>query len=301
MKDIYEKIINEKYIGKQINPIKQEDIFNLAYKYINKYDFKKNNNRMALLIVDMQRDFIDPKKGALPVKGAVKDTKRVIEFIYSNLEHISRIYTTMDTHYYNSIFHPYMWKKENGEEVEPFTEITLEKIYEHKIIPMYKKEQIEYVKKLKESKSKNLVIWPYHCIHGTDGWLIEKQLNNMLLFYERIRETNIHKVIKGTERFSEMYGAVRPEIVTQETRFFDMAWVYDLKNYKKIYICGEAKDFGLYNTLQQICDVYSSNKNITKRINVMINCSSCISNNITEVNKNYQKLQKDYEINIIEI
>ena len=39
------------------------------------------------------------------------------------------------------------------------------------------------------------------------------------------------EIIKGTERFTEMYGAIKPEIVTPETRFFDMAWVYDLKNY----------------------------------------------------------------------
>ncbi|ACN84258.1 putative nicotinamidase [Brachyspira hyodysenteriae WA1] len=187
MSDLYEKIVNEKYIGKEVNPINQSDIFNIADTYSKKLT-SKNNNNIALLIIDTQRDFIDPKKGSLPVKGAVKDIKRIINFIYSNLEDISRIYVTMDTHYYDSIFHPYMWKKPNGEDADPFTEITLEKIYNHEIIPLYKKEQIEYVKKLKKSNLKNLIIWPYHCIHGTDGWLIEKQLNNMLLFYERARE-----------------------------------------------------------------------------------------------------------------
>lgn len=300
MSDVYEKIVNEKYIGKEVNPINQSDILHLADIYSKKFNLKTTNNNIALLLVDTQRDFIDPKKGSLPVKGAIKDIKRIINFIYSNLEDISRIYVTMDTHYYDSIFHPYMWKKSNGEDADPFTEVTLDKIYNHEIIPLYKKEQIQYLKKLEKANARNLIIWPYHCIHGTDGWLIEKQLNNILLFYERLREKNIHKIIKGTERLTEMYGAVRPEVVTPETRFFDMAWVYELKNYKYIYVCGEAKDFSLYNTLCQICDVYSSDKNITKKINVMINCSSSIYNT-KEIEKKYSQLQKDYGINIIEV
>ena len=300
MSDLYKKIVNERYIGKEVNPINQSDIFNIASAYSKKFHIKDDNN-IVLLIVDAQRDFIDPKKGSLPVKGAVEDVKRIINFIYSNLEDISGIYTTIDTHYYDSIFHPYLWKKPNGEDAEPFTEVTLEKIYNHEIIPLYKKRQVQYVKSLKNNESRNLMIWPYHCIHGTDGWLIEKQLNNMLLFYERVREKNIHKIIKGTERLTEMYGAVKPEVITSETKFFNMEWVYKLKNYKHIYVCGEAKDFSVYNTLCQICDVYSNDIDTTQKINLMVNCSSSIYDNNREIEKSYSKLQKYYGINMIEV
>ena len=82
MSDVYEKIVNEKYIGKEVNPINQSDIFHLADIYSKKFSFKNNDNNIALLIVDTQRDFIDPKKGSLPVKGALKDIKRIINFIF---------------------------------------------------------------------------------------------------------------------------------------------------------------------------------------------------------------------------
>lgn len=134
MKDIYNKIISEKHIGKEINPINQKDILSLAKDYSRTNE--KKSNGIGLIIVNVQRDFIDQKKGALPVKGAVKDVRRIIQFIYENLEDIYAIYTAIYTHYYNSIFHPYMWKKPNGEEVEPFTEITLEKINSNEIIPI---------------------------------------------------------------------------------------------------------------------------------------------------------------------
>ena len=298
MKDIYNKIISEKHIGKETNPINQKDILSLAAHYSRSNENKSNG--IGLIIVNAQRDFIDPKKGALPVKGAVKDVKRIIRFIYENMEDIYSIYTAMDTHHYDSIFHPYMWRKPNGEEIEPFTEITLEKINSNEIIPLYKKEQTSYVKKLKKENMKNLIIWPYHCLYGTDGWLIEKQLNNMLLFFERAKEINIHKIMKGTERFTEMYGAIKPEIVTPETRFFDMAWLKKKKNYKKIYICGEAKDLGLYETVKQICIMYSGDKNITKKINVMMNCGSSIYDD-KNINNKYETLSDKYGIKLIEV
>ena len=39
MSDVYEKIVNEKYIGKEVNPIKQSDIFHLADIYSKKFNF----------------------------------------------------------------------------------------------------------------------------------------------------------------------------------------------------------------------------------------------------------------------
>ena len=114
MQDIYEKIVSEKHIGKEANPINQYDIFSLASNYARNNSNNKSNG-IGLVIIDIQRDFVDPKRGALPVKGAVKDVQKIIRFIYENLEDIYGIYISMDTHYYDSIFHPYMWKKPNGE------------------------------------------------------------------------------------------------------------------------------------------------------------------------------------------
>ena len=161
---ILEKIIDEKYIGKEENPIKIEDILNVAYSQkINKI---KNE---VLLIIDPQRDFIDSKKGSLAVEGAVNDINNIIHFIYDNLESLSNIYITLDTHYYDSIFFQSFWKN-NNDYVSPFTEVTLEKIENKEIIPVVDKDlQIEYVKQLKKQGSKNLTIWPYHCLYATDG------------------------------------------------------------------------------------------------------------------------------------
>ena len=287
-----ENIVNEKFIGKEENPINQNEIYNLASS-VN----IKNNKNEALLIIDAQRDFIDMEKGALAVQGAVDDIKRIIKFIYDNIENLSAIYTTIDTHSYDSIFHPFLWKTPNGEYVKPFTEITLEKIENKEVIPVYKDIQTDYVKKLKEQGSQNLIIWTYHCIYGTDGWLIEKQLSNMLAFFEASKKTSIKKIIKGTDKFTEMYGAIKPEVLTGENHY-NNDWVKEIKDYDKIYICGEAKDYCVYETIKQFCEIYKSEKNITEKIYFMDNCCSSIGDkNICA--KKYEELANIYGIKLI--
>ena len=287
-------IVNEKYIGKEENPINQNEIYNFASS-VN----IKNNKNEALLIIDAQRDFIDMEKGALAVNGAADDIKRIIKFIYDNIENLSSIYTTIDTHSYDSIFHPFLWKTPNGEYVKPFTEITLEKIENKEVIPFYKDIQTDYVKKLKEQGSQNLIIWTYHCIYGTDGWLIEKQLSNILAFFEASKKTSINKIIKGTDKFTEMYGAIKPE-VTMGKNNYNNDWVKEIKDYEKIFVCGEAKDYCVYETIKQFCEVYKSEKNITEKIYFMNNCSSSIGDkNICK--KKYEELANKYGIKLITV
>ena len=290
---ILEKIIDEKYIGKEENPIKIEDILNVAYSQkINKI---KNE---VLLIIDPQRDSIDSKKGSLAVEGAVNDINNIIHFIYDNLESLSNIYITLDTHYYDSIFFQSFWKN-NNDYVSPFTEVTLEKIENKEIIPVVDKDlQIEYVKQLKKQGSKNLTIWPYHCLYATDGWLIEKQLSNILYFFEAVSGVNTQKIIKGTYKFTEMYGAINPEVISDNN--YNIEWVKNIANYDKIYVCGEAKDYCVYTTIRQFCEIYKDNKEITKKIYMMMNCSSSIISEENSLNM-YNELVEKYSINLINI
>lgn len=170
----------------------------------------------ALVIIDPQNDFI-ADEGSLKVEGAIDDTKRLIKHIYNNVNDYKKISVTLDTHYKDSIFFPMAWistNKQIGEVIKPENIGDSEKDYNnHKYIPVMNMPSLqkEYVKKITEA-GKQLIIWPYHCIIGTPGHAIEYELYKMLEFWEDYQCKEVDKIIKGTGRYTEHYGALRPEI-----------------------------------------------------------------------------------------
>src|SRR5262245_5411815 len=67
-----------------------------------------DKTNVHLLLIDVQKDFCHPE-GALFVagrsgRGAIDDSRRIAEFIYTNLDVLTAITTTMDTHFSHQIF-----------------------------------------------------------------------------------------------------------------------------------------------------------------------------------------------------
>ena len=65
--------------------------------------------RISLLLVDVQNTFCIPEfelyVGGISGTGAVDDNRRLCEFIYRNLDVITEICPTMDTHQAMQLFH----------------------------------------------------------------------------------------------------------------------------------------------------------------------------------------------------
>ena len=79
--------------------------------------------RISLLLVDVQNTFCIPEfelfVGGRTGTGAVDDNRRVCEFIYRNLDVLTEICPTMDTHQSIQIFHSIFLVNENGEHPPP--------------------------------------------------------------------------------------------------------------------------------------------------------------------------------------
>ena len=56
--------------------------------------------------------------------GALDDSRRLCEFVYRNLDSLTQIVPTLDTHQALQIFHPIMLIDEEGRHPEPFTMVT---------------------------------------------------------------------------------------------------------------------------------------------------------------------------------
>lgn len=93
---------------------------------------EKDKFRICLVLVDMQNTFCIPGfelyVGGRSGTGAVDDSRRLCPFIYRNLNLITRIVPTMDTHHALQIFHSIYLVNEKGEQPKPYTLISEEDV-----------------------------------------------------------------------------------------------------------------------------------------------------------------------------
>src|SRR6187431_2159324 len=92
----------------------------------------EDSPRVCLLAVDVQNTFCLPDfelfVGGRSGTGAVDDNQRLCKFIYQNMQRISEIDPTMDTHTAMQIFHPMFWINDAGDNPPPFTMISYDDV-----------------------------------------------------------------------------------------------------------------------------------------------------------------------------
>lgn len=253
--------------------------------------------KTLLLAVDMQHDFMDG--GVLGVKGALCDVKRLTRFIYDNIGSITEIAVTIDTHSPQQIFHPCWWQDAAGEKPAPFTIITAADAADGKWRPVYEAEaSLKYLDYLENSGKKQLCIWPYHCIGGTEGCALETQFANMAYFYSIARGSALTRVVKGTAPATEFYGALKPEY-SPAGAAYNRDFTERLKGFDRIVIAGEAKDYCVYETLKQILEELEKEPSAARpEIFVLSDCTSSIQPEAAAA-KLYEELAREHSFRMV--
>ena len=294
MKTKYEEVVDVKAVGQETNTRKLNEILTKAGQenLIPAQDMAEQN---ILICIDVQKDFMD--NGALGVPGANEDVIRLTQFIYDNMDNLSRIVASIDTHSPHQIFHPCWWIDENGNNPNPFTLITLADLDAGTWKPVIKpKESREYVEGLERNAKKNLCIWPYHCIQGTTGCSLENQFSNMMYFHSVVKKSVPQRLVKGFDPMTESYGVFKPEF--DKKNYINIDFLNALEKYDKIIMAGEARDYCVYESLKQILDFYSNKSEILKKIYILEDCMSSIQD-IKIADKMYNDLQKQYKFNLV--
>ena len=200
--------------------------------------------------------------------------------MYQNLEHITTIIATADSHMPHHIFFAPWWITEDGEYPEPFTIITYKDIASHSIIPLIdKKSSIHYVKTLESTGKKQLCIWPSHCLIGSLGQKLMPMLAEAIIYHSFMRTTNPIYMEKGSTAMSEYYGIFYPEVhisnhhqVEINTKLFDILMAHD-----RIYVAGQSKSHCILETLKQIALHDREQKSsLLEKIVFLEDCSSNI-------------------------
>lgn len=212
--------------------------------------------RNLLLIIDMQNDFCHPE-GALFVPGAVEDVQRTAEFIRKNSQNIDQVVMTQDNHHPLDIAHPGFWRNAEGEQPQPFSQITAQEVENGSWQPMLEPEKVlNYLKALYDKQEYPHTIWPEHCLIGSWGAAMKDEV--MQAVADWARQGNYYQMVtKGRYPFSEHFGALRANIPDPQVPETEMnqSLVKTLQAYDHVYIAGEAKSHCVANTLKQLLDL----------------------------------------------
>jgi len=225
------------------------------------YGLSTKPKGIALLIIDPQVDFHEESKyqkaGSLEVKGSFEDNIRITKMIEDNKDKITQINVSLDTHQIMHIAHSSFWKDKTGIHPKPLTIIESKDIENKKWIPT-RKELVEhsknYCQELEKQGKYKLIIWPEHCIIGTEGHCVAQPLRDCLNSWASLKNEPINYVFKGSNNLTEMYSIFQAEVPIDEdpgTQFNkDLAKRLSLA--ESVVVCGQAKSHCVNYTVRDM-------------------------------------------------
>lgn len=291
----FEEIVNVNSIGSGDTSGDINEILKLASRE-NLKSASKNLENILVLGIDFQKDFME--NGALPVPNSFKDIENFTRFIYNNIDKISEIDLSMDTHTPRQIFFAAWWIDQNGNHPGPNTIITSEDISNGKWLPVFKKKQsINYVEQLKILGKRDLIIWPYHCLQGTTGCALENQLSNIAYFFSIAKTAKFQKIMKGIDPLTEMYGFIKGEY--DENGYINTDFLNKVQTFDKIIIGGEAKSHCVLESIKQILEYYANSPEVTSKIYILEDCMSPIPTYEQMTENAFQEFKTKYKVNIV--
>jgi nicotinamidase-related amidase len=256
----------------------------------------KDNKRIWLLLVDEQNTFCLPDfelfVAGCSGRGAIEDTIRLCQFIYSNLGCISQITATMDTHNAIQIFHAIFLVDEAGEHPAPYTTVHAADIREGRwkfnkalsdqlgVSPDYGQEMLlHYVSELEKQGKYELTIWPYHAMLGGIGHALVPAVEEALFFHSLARNAQTEFEIKGRYAFTEDYSVIGPEVLTgpmgESLGERNPRFIEKLQNCDALIVAGQAKSHCVAWTLQDLLeDIQQVDPALAKKIYLLEDCTS---------------------------
>ncbi len=252
--------------------------------------------KISLLLVDVQNTFCIPDfelyVGGTSGTGAVDDNRRLCEFIYRNLNVITEICPTMDTHQFVQIFHSIFLVNDKGEHPPPFTLITPEDIKEgiwrfnHElssslgIDETYGQEfLLYYTRQLKKGGKYDLTIWPYHAMLGGIGHALVSAVEDAIFFHSAARLSQPDFQVSGSNPFTESYSALSPEVLAgprgEKIEDKNVKFTKKLLDFDAVIVAGQAKSHCVAWTIDDLLnEIHISDRKLTEKVYLLEDCTS---------------------------
>jgi nicotinamidase-related amidase len=185
--------------------------------------------RVCLVAVDVQNTFCIPgfelfvagRSGT----GAVEDNQRLCEFLYRNLDTVTQVVPTLDTHQAMQVFHAVWLIDEEGRHPDPYTLVSAEDVEAGRwqvdpavaeglgLEPEYaRRHLLQYTRTLEERGKYRLTIWPYHAMLGGIGHALVSAVEEAIFFHTIARRSQPDFQPKGRSPLTEHYSVLGPEV-----------------------------------------------------------------------------------------
>jgi nicotinamidase-related amidase len=252
--------------------------------------------KVCLIAVDVQNTFCIPGfelyVGGRSGAGAIDDNRRLCGFIYRNLDVITQICPTMDTHQVMQIFHPIFLINDKGEHPAPFTLISEEDVqgglwkfdpllsHSLGIHPEYgQRHLLHYTQKLRESGKYELTIWPYHAMLGGVGHALVSCVEEAIFFHSLARYSQPIFEVKGRHSLTEHYSVLGPEVLEGPDREpmaqRDVKFIELLLQFDVAIIAGQAKSHCVAWTIDDLLeDIRVKDERLARKVYLLEDCTS---------------------------
>ncbi len=252
--------------------------------------------RICLVAVDVQNTFCIPAfelfVGGRSGTGAVDDNRRLCEFIYRNLDAITKVVPTLDTHQAMQVFHAIWLVDADGEHPPPYTLVSADDVESgrwrvDKVVarslgldPEYaQRHLLHYTRTLEASGKYKLTIWPYHAMLGGIGHALVPAVEEAIFFHSVARRSQADFQQKGHSPLTEHYSVFGPEVTRgpdgELLGALNTPLLEELLNFDAVLIAGQAKSHCVAWTIADLLSSYlRDERRLAEKVYLLEDCTS---------------------------
>lgn len=251
--------------------------------------------RVHGVIIDPNNDFMDEAVPGVPtpalaVPGASEGARCAGAMIDRLGDRVDDWTVTLDSHHLVDVGHPTMWVAADGKTPPPpFTAITSDDIRAGIWTPRFANAQppeldgltvreymIRYASQLEAQGKHLLMVWTVHCLIGSPGYAVQPDLFAALNRWASQNFANIDWVTKGTNPWTEHYGALQAEVPmpTDPSTQLNARLLETLKYADIVPILGWARTHCLRESITQIAD--NVDEKLVRKLWLITDCTSDI-------------------------
>jgi nicotinamidase-related amidase len=254
--------------------------------------------RICLVAVDVQNTFCIPDfqlfiRGRSGT-GAVDDNRRLCEFVYRNVDAITQIVPTLDTHQAMQIFHAIWLVDSEGRHPEPYTLVSADDVAKGRWqvdpavaealgldLDYARRHLAHYTRALEESGKYQLTIWPYHAMLGGIGHALVSAVEEAIFFHTVARRSQPDFRVKGTLPLTEHYSVLGPEVTEgpdgDRLGGHDAELVEKLLGFDAVVIAGQAKSHCVAWTIDDLLrSPVLGERELAERVYLLEDCTSSV-------------------------